>query len=336
MTDLAAVAAALVAPGKGMLAADESIPTMSARLARARVAPTEESRRAYREMLVTAPALAEGISGVSLCDETLRQHVAGGRPFPAALAALGMLTGIKADAGPRPLPGTPGETVTEGLDGLPPRLREYAELGAAFAKWRAVFTIGPGTPSPAALRANAQALGRYAAACQEAGLVPVVQPEVLMTGAHSLSQGETVTSLVLLEVVTALLDWGVDFGAVVLRPNMALPGLDSGQRVTQGQVAEATLATLASMPAALAGVAFLSGGQAPEQATGNLAGLQRMLHLWPLTFCFGRALAGPALAAWRGDPAAVRAGQRALLHRVTMNAAALAGRYTPELELQHA
>src|SRR6516164_6427879 len=182
MTDLAAVAATLVAPGQGVLAADESIPTMSARLVRARVAPTEENRRAYREMLVTAPALAGGISGVILSDETLRQQVTGARPFP----------------------GAPGETVTAGLDDLPPRLREYAALGAAFAKWRAVFTIGPGTPSGPALRANAQALGRYAAACQEAGLVPAVQPEVLMTGAHSLSQCEAVTSLVLLEVVTAL------------------------------------------------------------------------------------------------------------------------------------
>jgi fructose-bisphosphate aldolase class I len=336
MTDLASVAAALVAPGKGVLAADESIPIMSARLVRARVAATEENRRAYREMLVTAPALAGGISGVILGDETLRQRVAGGRPFPEALAALGMLAGVTVDAGVRPLPGAPGEAVTEGLDGLPPRLREYAGLGAAFAKWRAVFTIGPGTPSAAALRANAQALGRHAAACQEAGLVPVVQPEVLMTGAHSLSQGETVTSLVLLEVVTALLDFGIDFGSVVLAPSMALPGLDSGQRVSQGQVAEATLATLNSMPSALAGVAFLSGGQSPEQATGNLAALPRTPCLWPLTFCFGRALAGPALAAWRGERAAVRAGQRALLRRVALNVAALAGRYTPELELEHA
>jgi fructose-bisphosphate aldolase, class I len=336
MTDLAAVAAALVAPGRGVLAADESIPTVSARLVRARVAPTEENRRAYREMLVTAPALADGISGVILADETLRQRVAGGRPFPEALAALGLLTGIRADVGARPLPGAPGETITEGTDGLPPRLREYAGLGAAFAKWRAVFTIGPGTPSGMALRANAQALCRYAAACQEAGLVPVVAADVLMTGAHSLSQCETVTSLVLLEVVTTLLDCGVDFEAVVLQPSMALPGLDSGQRVTPGQAAESTLATLGSLPAALAGVAFRSGGQSPEQATGNLAALQRAPHLWPLTFAFGRALVGPALAAWRGEPAAVRAGQRALLRRVALNVAALAGRYTPELELQHA
>ena len=330
MNDIAATAAAMVAPGKGILAADESVPTASARLTRARVAPTGENRRAYREMLVTAPGLADGISGVILCDETLRQRVAGGLTFPEALAGLGMLPGIKVDAGAKPLPGAPGETATEGLDGLPSRLREYAGLGAAFAKWRAVFTIGAGTPSSMAIRANAQALSRYAAACQQAGLVPIVEPEVLMTGPHSLGQCETVTSLVLLEVVTALQDCGVGFEAAVLKPNMALPGLDSGYRATPGEVAEATMAALGSVPAALAGVAFLSGGQAPEQATANLAALQQLPCLWPLTFSFGRALVDPALAAWRGDPAAVPAGQSALLRRVRLNVAALVGRYRPE------
>jgi fructose-bisphosphate aldolase, class I len=336
MNDLAATAAALVAPGKGVLAADESIPTASARLAKARVAPTEENRRAYREMLVTAPGLGKAISGVILSDETLRQRIAGGPTVPAALAGLGMLAGIKVDGGARPLPGAPGETVTEGLDGLPSRLREYAGLGAAFAKWRAAFTIGAGTPSATAIQANAHALCRYAAACHDAGLVPIVEPEVLMTGPHSLGQCETVTSLVLLEVVTMLLDSGIDLEAIVLKPNMALPGLDSGQRAAPGQVAEATLATLSSMPAALAGVAFMSGGQSPEQATRNLAALQEIPHLWSLTFSFGRALVDPALAAWRGDPAAVPAGQAALLRRAAMNAAALAGRYSPELELEPA
>ena len=334
MNDLAATAAALVAPCQGILAADESISTMSARLAKAGVPATEESRRAYREMLVTAPGLGEGVSGVILCDETIRQRVAGGRPFPAALTGLGMLVGIKVDAGTKPLAGAPAETVTEGLDGLSPRLREYTDLGAAFAKWRAVFTIGTGTPSGMAIRVNAQVLARCAAACQEAGLVPIVEPEVLMTGAHSLSQCETTTSLVLLEVVTALLDCDVDLEAIVLKPNMALPGTDSGERATPDEVAAASLASLGSMPADLAGVAYLSGGQPPEQATGNLAALQRILHLWPLTFSFGRALADPALAAWRGDPAAVSAGQGALLWRVAMNVAALAGRYTPELEFE--
>jgi fructose-bisphosphate aldolase, class I len=336
MHDGAATASALVAPGKGILAADESIPTVSARLARARVAPTAENRRAYREMLVTAPGLAAGISGVILCDETLRQRLAGGRTFPEALAGQGMLAGVRADTGARPLPGAPGETVAEGLDGLPSRLREYAGLGAAFAKWRAVLAIGAGIPSPMAIRANAQAACRYAAACQQAGLVPVVETDVLMSGPHSLGQCETVTALVLLEVVTALQDCGVDFGSVVLRPSMALPGLDSAQSAAPAQVADATLAALGSVPAALAGVAFLSGGQAPGQATANLAALQQVPALWPLTFCFGRALAGPALAAWRGDPAAVPAGQSALLRRVALNAAALAGRYTPELELGRA
>jgi fructose-bisphosphate aldolase, class I len=336
MNELAATADALVAPGQGILAADESIPTMSARLERARVAPTEENRRAYREMLITAPGLGRGVTGVILCDETFRQRVAGGRPFPAALAGLGLLTGIKVDAGTRPLAGARGEVVTEGLDGLPPRLREYVARGARFAKWRTVFRIGAGTPSATALRANAESLGRYAAACQEAGLVPIVEPEVLMAGTHTLAQCETVTSLVLLQVVTALQDFGVDFEAVVLKPSMTLPGLDCGQRAAPAEVAEASLATLGSMPAALAGVAFLSGGQRPEQATENLAALQRIPHLWPLTFSFGRALVDPALAAWRGDPAAAGAGQRALLRRVEMNVAALERRYTPELELEPA
>jgi fructose-bisphosphate aldolase class I len=333
MNDLAGTAAALVAPCKGILAADESIATMSARLEKAGVEPTEENRRAYREMLVTAPGLGDGISGVIFCDETLRQRVGGGRLFPAALTGLGMLAGIKVDAGAKPLAGAPGETVTEGLDGLQRRLREYADLGSAFAKWRAVFTIGAGTPSGMALRVNAQALGRYAAACQEAGLVPIVEPEVLMTGSHSLSRCETVTAMVLLEVVSALQDCGVDFGAIVLKPNMVLPGSDCGLRAAPGQVAEASMAALGSMPVSLAGVAFLSGGQRPDQATENLAALQRVPHIWPLTFSFGRALVNPALAAWGGDPAATDAGQRALLRRVAMNVAALAGRHTPELEL---
>jgi fructose-bisphosphate aldolase class I len=334
MTDLAAVAAALAAPGQGVLAADESPATMSARLAKVRVAPTGDNRRADREMLVTAPGLAAAISGVILCDETFRQHVTAGPSFPAALASSGMLAGIKVDAGIKPLASAPGDSVTEGLDGLASRLREYAGRGAAFAKWRSVCAIGAGTPSGIALRTNAGALARYAAACLEAGLVPIVAPEVTMSGRHSLGQCETVTSLMLLEAVTALQDVGVGFETVVLMPSMALPGLDSGQRATPPEMAEATLAALASVPVALGGVAFLAGEQRPEQATENLAALQRIPHLWPLTFSFGRALAYPAMAAWRGEPAAVGAGQRALLKRAAMNVAALAGRYTAELELE--
>jgi fructose-bisphosphate aldolase class I len=333
---VASAAAALVAPGKGILAADESVATMSARLTAAGVAATRESRRAYREMLVTTPGLADGISGVILCDETFRQHVRAGRTFPVALRELGMMAGIKVDTGARPLAGTRGETVTEGLDGLLPRLREYAELGAQFAKWRAVLRIGTGTPSPQAVRANAQALGRYAAACQETGLVPIVETEVLMGGAHSLGHCETVTSMVLLEVMSELHEYKVDFEGVVLKLNMALPGTDSGAGACPEEVAEATVGTLNGVPAALAGVAFLSGGQRPERATVNLAAVQQIPHLWPLTFSFGRALVGPALAAWRGEPGRWEDGQQALAHRVAMNSAALAGRYRPELELDPA
>jgi fructose-bisphosphate aldolase, class I len=341
MSDLASVAAALVAPAKGILAADESIRTMSARLAAAGIEPSEASRRACREMLVTTPALADGISGVILCDETWGQRLAAGTPFPAAVRHLGMLPGIKVDAGLRPLAGCQGETITEGLDGLPPRLADYARGGAAFAKWRAVLRIGDGLPSPVAVRANAQALGRYAAACQHAGLVPVVEPEVLMDGSHSLARCETVTSLVLLEVMTALQDYDVALDAVVLKPSMTLPGSLSGERASPDDVAEATMATLASLPATLAGVAFLSGGQRPERATANLAAFQsprlRPEPLpWPLTFSFGRALAGPALAAWQGSPAGLRAGQQALARRTALNVAALRGRYAPELELDQA
>jgi fructose-bisphosphate aldolase, class I len=331
-----ASAAALVAPGKGILAADGSSSTMSWRLAAAGVAATAANRRAYREMLVTTPGLAGGVSGVIVAAETLRQRLRDGRLFPAVLAELGMLTGVKADAGAGPLAGTRGETVTEGLDRILSRLREYAALGAQFATWRAVLRIGPGMPSPLAVRANTQALARYASACQEAGLVPVAEPAVLMNGSPSLGQCVTVTSLILLELMTSLHEYGVDFSGVVLRPSMVLPGSDpaapSGQP-SPAEVAEATLSTLSSLPATLAGVAFLSGGQRPERATENLAAMQHSLQLWPLTFGFGRALVDPALAAWRGEPGRWQAGQCALARRVAMNVAALAGHYTPDLEL---
>jgi fructose-bisphosphate aldolase, class I len=329
---VASAAAALVAPGKGVLAADEGIATMSARLAAAGIAATPENRRACREMLVSTPGLAGGISGVILCDETLRQHTGRGVAFPVALRELGMMSGIRVDAGPRPLAGTRGETITEGLDGLLPRLREYAGLGAQFARWRAVLRIAPGMPSPVAVRANAQALGRYAVACQDAGLVPIVEPAVLTGGPHTLGHCETVTSMVLLEVMSELHDYGVDFEGVVLKPNMTLPGGESGQYPPPAEVAEATLGTLNGVPATLAGVTFAASGQHPEEATENLAALQHIPHLWPLTFSFGRALTGPALAAWRGEPGRWEAAQRALSRRVSMNVAALTGRYSPELE----
>jgi len=325
-----------VAPGKGILDTAESVATTSARLTAAGIVATPENRRAYRELLITTPGLGEGISGVVLCDETLRQHAAPGRTFPVALRALGMMAGIRVDAGRGPLAGTRGETVTEGLDGLLPRLRCYAELGAQFARWRAALRVAPGMPSAVAVRANAQALGRYAAACHDAGLVAVVEPEVQMSGASTLGHGETATSMVLLEVMSELHDYGVDFEGVVLKPNMTLPGSESGEDPSPGEVAEATLGTLNGMPATLAGVAFSAGAQRPERATEHLAAMQHIPHLWPLTFSFGRALTGPALAAWGGEPPQWEAAQRALAHRVAMNTAALSGYYSPELELDPA
>jgi fructose-bisphosphate aldolase, class I len=329
MSDLAPAATALVGPGKGILAANESIGTISARLMAAGVAPTGANRRAYGEMLVTTPGLATGISGVILGEETFRQRLRDGRLFPAAVADLGMMTGVRVDVGARPLAGTQGETITEGLDGLAPRLREFAGLGARFALWRAVVRIGPGSPSPLAVRANAHALGRFTSACQDTGLVALVEPAVLTDGSRSLGQYETVTSVVLLEVMNSLYDYEVDFTGVVLRLSMAPP---DGAPATPGEVAEATISTLNGLPTALAGVAFSSGGQHPQCATGNLAAMQHALCLWPLTFAFGRGLTGPALAGWRGEPGRVRAGQHALARRVSMNVAAVEGRYTADLE----
>lgn len=327
--DLARTAAAVVAPGKGILAADESIATMSSRLSKAGVAATEENRRAYREMLVTTPGLAEGISGVILCDETFGQSLSDGRPFPVGLADAGLLPGIKVDTGAKPLAGAPGETVTEGLDGLRDRLTAYAGRGARFAKWRAVISARDGLPSPLALRANAHALARYASLCQEAGIVPIVEPEVLMTGDHPMRRCAAVTSATLLEVFAELHDFDVRLEEIVLKPNMVLPGQDSGEPATPEEVAEATVSALrTAVPEAVAGIAFLSGGQGGAQASANLAAVQRHAAPWRLTFSFGRALVDPALAAWQGRPERVADGQRALKHRVECNTAALAGDYT--------
>ncbi|MDQ0994264.1 class I fructose-bisphosphate aldolase [Streptomyces sp. V3I7] len=343
MTELARTAAQMVAPGKGILAADESIATMSARLEKTGVAPTEENRRAYRELLVTTPRLASGISGVILCDETFRQSLADGRTFPEAMAQLGLLPGIKVDTGARHLAGAPGETVTEGLDGLRERLAEYAALGARFAKWRAVVGIGAGTgtgagqPSPWKVRADAHALARYAALCQEAGIVPIVEPEVLMEGAHGTARCAAVTSEVLRAVFAELEAAGVDLEGIVLKPNMVVPGRDSFEVVTPDEVARATVTVLrAAVDERVAGIAFLSGGQSAARATAHLAAMQRLETPWPLTFSFGRGLVDPALAAWHGEPGRVSAGQRALAHRVACNTAALQGTYTDALEDAHA
>lgn len=330
MTGKAETATALAGSGKGILAADESVPKMDARLANAGVPGTEENRRAYREMLVTTPHLAEGVSGVILCDETFRRRLSDGRKFPDALADLGLLPGIKVDSGAKPLAGSPGEKVTEGLDGLRERLAEYVTLGACFAKWRSVLLIGDRYPSWLALRVNTHALARYAAACHEAGLVPIIEPEVLMDGAHTVKRCASVTSAALLSLFAELQDFGVALDAVVLMPNMIVPGSSSGEVVTPEEVASLTAQAFnLVVPERLAGIAFLSGGQSPDLATANLAALQRVMVPWPLTFSFGRALADPALAAWRGEPGRVPDGQRALANRVACNLAALRGGYRP-------
>ncbi|MFD1662390.1 class I fructose-bisphosphate aldolase [Streptomyces caeni] len=334
MTDqLAATAAAMVERGKGILAADESIGTMSDRLQQVGVEPTEENRRAYREMLVTTPDLSNGVSGVILCEETLRQSVADGRPFPEAMQALGLLPGIKVDTGARPLAGAPGETVTEGLDGLRGRLSEFAALGARFAKWRAVIVIGENLPSARARHANAHALARYAALCQEAGIVPIVEPEVMMTGAHSMSDCAAVTAETLAEVFAELRIAGVRLDGMVLKPNMVVPGKDSGETPGPEEVAAATVGVLRdTVPASVAGIAFLSGGQSASAASANLDAMQKLPAPWPLTFSFGRALVAPALEAWAGKAELWETGQRVLAHRVGCNTAALAGNYSEALE----
>ena len=331
MDNVVTTAATLVRCGKGILAADESVPTMNDRLARTGVVPTAEARRAYREMLVTTPHLAEGVSGVILCDETFRQVSANGQTFPEALASRGLLPGIKVDAGTRPLAGAPpGERVTEGLDGLRERLAEYVSLGARFAKWRAVFAIADDTPSWRALRANTHALTCYASLCHEAGLVPVVEPEVLMDGAHSIERCAAVTGAVLFSLFAELEDYEVALDGIILKPNMVVPGTSSGEGAAPGDVAARTVAVFSGIvPERVAGIAFLSGGRCPEAATANLAALRHAPAPWPLTFSFGRALAGPALAAWHGDPRRVRDGQRALANRVACNLAALRGGYRP-------
>ncbi len=318
------IADELVGRQRGILAADESVTTMSARLGGAGIEPTERNRRDYRELLVTTPDLHEGISGVILCDETLRQELSDGRSFPQGLSDLGLMTGIKVDTGARPLAGTSGELVTEGLDGLDARLAEYACLGARFAKWRAVLTVADTAPGLWALRANAHALARYARSCQDAGIVPVVEPELLARGTHSAGKCAAATSLALMTVTRALREADVDFAATVLKPNMILPGASSGRTSRPEEVARATVDVLrTTMPDALAGVAFLSGGQQPDQATANLAAMQRIDTPWPLTFSFGRALVTPALEAWRGDPSSVPEAQAALGHHVRRNSAVL-------------
>ncbi|MGH3795292.1 MAG: class I fructose-bisphosphate aldolase [Pseudonocardiaceae bacterium] len=327
ITQLGRTARDLVSGGRGILAADESIRTVSARLEQAGVPPSEQNRRAYRQMLVTTPELHRGISGVLLSDETFGQRLDNGVPFPQAVTELGMLPGIRVDTGTTPLAGAPGETVTEGLDNLRKRLTGYGERGARFATWRAVIRIDEGLPTERALRANAHALARYAALCQETGVVPIIEPDVLADGAHTIRTCADVTSVALLLVMRELHDAGVDISGVVLTPAMVLAGMSSGCHPDPDEVADRTVRALQLVVSAeLAGVAFLSGAQSPVTATENLAATARKDAPWPLTFSFGRALVDPALAAWRGDPVRVQAGQQALAQRVEHNNAAVQGR----------
>ena len=320
--ELYETAEAIVADHKGILAADESTSTIKKRFDSIGVESTEETRRAYRDLLFTAPGIEDSIGGVIMYDETIRQRSHDGTPFAELLASKGVIPGIKVDTGAHDMAGFPGEKVTEGLDGLPARLTSYVEMGAKFAKWRAVFEITDDTPTLGAIRANASALARYAAACQEAGLVPIVEPEVLMNGDHDSGQCRDVTDEVHAAVRTELALLHVDLAGTVLKPNMILEGQDHRRRSTPEEVAETTVTVLRAWPGDLAGVAFLSGGQSPERATANLEAMQQHQTPWPLTFSFGRALVSPALTAWHGDPDRIADGQAALADRVVANAAA--------------
>lgn len=333
---LIATARALVADDKGLLAMDESTTTCNRRLAQVGLPPEVETRRAYRQLLVTTAGLGEAISGAILFDETLRQAGDDGRAFIARIADAGIILGIKVDTGAKALAGHPGEKITEGLDGLRKRLQDYAGLGARFAKWRAVLVVGDGIPSRACLGANAHALARYAALCQEAGLVPVVEPEVLMEGSHSLERCGEVTERALQAVFGHLNCQRVLLEGILLKSNMVLPGLDCPQQATAEQVAEATVrCLLRTVPAAVPGIAFLSGGQSAELATARLNAMNAAFKSrvpWALSFSFGRALQQPALEIWRGDEARVADAQRALLHRARCNRAACHGTYATAME----
>jgi fructose-bisphosphate aldolase class I len=332
--ELHETAMALVAEGKGILAADESDRTIKKRFDSIGVESTEESRRAYRDLLFTTGGSEEFISGVILFDETIRQSTADGTSFPKLLASKGIIPGIKVDKGTKPLALAEGETITEGLDGLRERLAEYRELGARFAKWRATYSIGRDTPSEYCVWTNAHALARYAALCQEVGLVPIVEPEVLMDGDHTLEAASKATGRVLQAVYTELHDQRLDLYGTLLKPNMALTGYDASDRAGVDEVAEATLDCLyRHVPAAVPGIVFLSGGQTDEDATAHLNAMNaRGPHPWELSFSYGRALQAPALKAWRGKEENVEAAQRAYYHRAKMNSAARTGMYAPEME----
>jgi fructose-bisphosphate aldolase class I len=332
--ELQDTARAIVAEGKGILAADESDGTIKKRFDSIGVESTEENRRFYRDLLFTTEGVEEYISGVILFDETIRQKSADGTPFPKLLESKGVIPGIKVDKGAKPLALAEAETVTEGLDGLRARLEEYRELGARFTKWRAVITIGKDIPSEYCMWTNAHALARFAALSQEAGLVPIVEPEVLMDGEHTIERSFEVTSRTLHAVFTELRDQRVQPEGMLLKPNMVLSGYECPRQASQEEVAAETIRCFKRhVPAAVPGVVFLSGGQSDEDATANLNAMNALgPHPWQLSFSYGRALQAPALKAWAGKEENVEAAQRAYYHRAKMNSAARSGMYAPEME----
>jgi len=326
----------LLADDKGLLAMDESNPTCNKRFAKLGIAQTVVSRRAYRELILTTPALGESISGVILYDETIRQRMIDGTPFLKILADAGIIPGIKVDTGARELAAHPGEKITEGLDGLRERLAEYFQMGARFAKWRAVLAIGDGIPTRSCIEANAHALARYATLCQEAGLLPIVEPEVLMDGGHPLERCRVVTEEVLRNVFIQLNCQRVLLEGMILKPNMVLPGLACPTQESVGEVADSTIKSLIrTVPAAVPGIAFLSGGQSGALASGRLSKMNQSFKSpgpWALSFSFARAIQQPALEIWRGEEANIKLAQKALLQRARCNRAARRGEYSAAME----
>lgn len=331
-------AKALVAGDKGLLAMDESTPTANKRFAASGIPQTEEMRRAYRDMIVTAPGLGDCLNGAILVDETIRQTTRAGIPFARALENIGIIPGIKVDAGAKDMAAHPAEKITEGLDGLRERLAEYAKMGARFAKWRAVITIGDGTPSQGCLEANALILAQYAALCQEADIVPIVEPEVLMDGDHSIDRCADVTERTQHILFDQLVRQRVLLEGVILKPNMVVPGLNSQHQNTNEEIADATVnCLLRTVPAAVPGIAFLSGGQSGELASARLSAMNARFKgrmPWGLAFSFARAIQEPAMQIWHGKDANVPAAQKALVHRAQCNVAARRGEYTPQMEKQ--
>jgi len=334
--ELTDTAQAMVAGDKGLLAMDESNPTCNKRFAKLGIAQTEEARRAYREMIVSTSGLGESISGAILCDETIRQQKKDGTPFVKAITDAGIIPGIKVDTGAKDMTGHAGEKITEGLDGLRDRLAEYSKMGARFAKWRAVIAVGDAIPSRGCIEANACALARYAALCQEAGLVPVVEPEVLMDGEHALERCREVTEEVLRTVFSQLYAQRVALEGMILKPNMVLPGLVCAKQESVDEVADATVSCLLrAVPAAVPGIAFLSGGQSGELASARLNAMNVRFKSrlpWALAFSFARAIQQPALGIWQGKDANVSAAQQALCHRARCNRAARRGEYNAAME----